>query len=220
MELECKLYMPEGSDITINSGGKLKILSGQITNNRNKLLSNIIINNGGYLELVNTSIGNIRVVNNSGGSVSFNEEIDITNIGQVFCKENSYVCLNTNLDLNLNNFFNSINFYGNVNMGLNPIINENSGICTLDYTNIPSTGQGTINLIEDGVVFIQNTQFIAPEYTPASIIKIGTNVNPNATSGPVILYNGSHLYLNASNEITIQGDFEIQPGAEFTLEMR
>ena len=77
------------------------------------------------------------------------------------------------------------------------------------------SGHNKIPYIDEGIIYIQNKTINENVTYKANIIKVGSNVTPQQTSGPVVINNGKTVL--KGNTVEIHGDMIVPLGAELEI---
>ncbi|MBN1186132.1 MAG: hypothetical protein JXB49_27880 [Bacteroidales bacterium] len=88
------------------------------------------------------------------------------------------------------------------------------------FINVPEPYTVTIThhskipyLVDPASIYIQNESLSVDNYIIGGYFYAGTNVTTTKHQGPVVIPNGSIVVFDAENDVTIQGDFEVELGA-------
>ena len=66
-------------------------------------------------------------------------------------------------------------------------------------------------------IYLQNETFNSYVEIAGSNVNIGSDVDPTATQGPVVIENGGHVIIHFQNGVYIKNNFEVKAGANFEI---
>jgi hypothetical protein len=102
--------------------------------------------------------------------------------------------------------------------------NVRPNVSSATFTNVPSDYLITVtkhNYIPfksiPSVIYIQNEDITLDKYVTATNILAGYSVTTSKPQGPVVIESGSSVTFDASNDVTIQYNFEVELGAELVI---
>lgn len=183
-----------------------------------KNLSALVLESGSLYEIEDGAVLNI----NSSGTlhVKSGATLRVKNTGHVEIQRGAYICIEDGANIELVDELSAINLRQGHQLGLNPeTFSEQSNCTTTPLTNFPLvTGSNGHFHVFGGNRFIQDTTYYGNAYEVGNTIRAGYNVTLLKSPGDVIFESGSHVIMDAEDDVLLKSGVKVKQGA--ILEVR
>ena len=192
----------QGSTVNVKNQSRLVLEAGSVYE----------INDGAVLNIMST--GSLHVKRGA--------TLRVKGAGHVEVQNGAYVCIEDGANIELVDELSAVNLRQGYQTGLNPTATpmEENGNCTtrpLTEFALAAQSQGAIHsFYMDN--YIQNRNYTGNAYESGNKILAGHHITQQIAPGDVILEEGSHVILDADDEVRLEPGVEVQLGA--TLEVR
>lgn len=180
--------------------------------------STLVLESGSLYEIENGAVLNI----NATGTlhVKSGATLRVKNTGHVEINSGAYICIEDGANIELVNELSGINLHHGYQLGLNPEIFSGQSNCTATpLVNFPLAIGSEGHFQEFGSNrFIQDTTYYGNAYETGNAIRAGRDVTTQKPYGDVILENGSHVIMDAENDVLLKSGVSVKQGA--ILEVR
>jgi len=102
--------------------------------------------------------------------------------------------------------------------------NVQTNVLSYTFTNVPQTYLVTITkhdyipyMKDPDNIYIQNETINTDRYIYGVNFFVGENVTNQIPQGPVVIMNSSNVVFDASNDVNLEGGFEVQSGSSFEV---
>ena len=201
---------------TCRNGSFFKQESASTVNVKNQ--STLVLESGSLYEIENGAVLNI----NATGTlhVKSGATLRVKKTGHVEINSGAYICIEDGANIELVNELSAINLHHGYQLGLNPEIFSGQSNCTATpLVNFPLAIGSEGHFQEFGSNrFIQDTTYYGNAYETGNAIRAGRDVTTQKPYGDVILENGSHVIMDAENDVLLKSGVSVKQGA--ILEVR
>lgn len=201
---------------TCRSGSFFKQESASTVNVKNS--SSLVLEAGSLYEVENGAVLNILATGTF--HVKSGATLRVKNTGHVEIQSGAYICIEDGANIELVDELSAINLRQGYQLGLNPEIFSGQSNCTaVPLVNFPlTTGSEGYFHEFSGNRFIQDTTYYGNAYETGNAIRAGRDVTTQKPYGDVILENGSHVIMDAENDVLLKSGVSVKQGA--ILEVR
>ena len=210
----CDVTMPQNAYIHINNNAACVINGGNVHSVTNNDWKGIQVNSGGTLCLSNTEIQDYNIIVNNGGTIVVDGNISISGDHYIKVCDGACICIDEHATITLEDPFSVIYIAPNVSLGCSNMSNAH---CIDAIGDIITSGNGKIAAYND-INYIQNETINTDTLVTGSSVMAGYNVTNQKPVGNVIVTSDGHLRIQATGDVVLTRDVEVQQGGELEIQ--
>ena len=210
----CDVTMPQNAYIHINNNAACVINGGNVHSVTNNDWKGIQVNSGGTLCLSNTEIQDYNIIVNNGGTIVVDGNISISGDHYIKVCDGACICIDEHATITLEDPFSVIYIAPNVSLGCSNMSNAH---CIDAIGDIITSGNGKIAAYND-INYIQNETINTDTLVTGSSVMAGYNVTNQKPVGNVIVNSDGHLRIQATGDVVLTRDVEVQQGGELEIQ--